>query len=308
MKTEPKPRPKPCDPEESTDARRARAKYADSALKRTVEMMRRRQRKLFRDLAGDIGLPKETDRSRLIWSGLVRFVNEDLKGQPADLKISSALRAVITLCVHDRAEYESMFGEGWDLERFADVYESGKRRDLTPNQVFAILAAEMQPKLTLVLRWIADPNRMNHESQRTALDFLIEYSRQPAQYNYDPNDDFDDTGNQGFPLFFWKRLRSFKSIVTPIARFIYERLEEYHNSELELSDAVPIVLCKRDGCGRISVFRRMTKDFCSSSCRTLHRQKEKAADHAAYMRSYRAGLMTKPVQTRKRSTRSKMSK
>ena len=58
-----------------------------------------------------------------------------------------------------------MLGEGWDLEVFADVRESGKRRNLTPNQAFAILAAEMQPKLTLVLRWVADPNRMSRENR-----------------------------------------------------------------------------------------------------------------------------------------------
>jgi len=141
---------------------------------------------------------------------------------------------------------------------------------------------------------------MASADRRTALSFLIEHGqRELEQYDFDPNDEFDDTGNTGYPLFFWKRSASFHTIVQPIAHFIYERLEQYHDRTMELPAAVPIVLCKRDGCGRISVIQRRTKDFCSPSCRTLQRQKDKAEDHAAYMRKYRKEQLTKPFPSRK---------
>jgi hypothetical protein len=257
---------------------------------------------MFRTLAAAVGLPGESDRSHLIWEGLARFVNKDLKGQPAGIEITVALRAVIALCVHGNSEFEDMQEDVYGLGVFTDVYHVQKRRSVSVDQAFAVLATELQPKFQLLLRWIADPNRMDREGRRAALEFLIEHGEQElARYDYDPNEEFDDTGNVGAPLFFWKRPASFESVVTPIARFIYERLEQYHNSELKLPDAVPIVLCKREGCGRVSVIQRKTKDFCSSSCRTLHRQKEKAAEHAAYMRNYRAEQLTKPVPTRKRA-------
>jgi hypothetical protein len=255
---------------------------------------------MFAALAKAVGLPGETDRSRLIWEGVVRFVNSDLKGQPASIDVTVVLRAVIALCVYGNSEFEDMQQEVYSLGVFKDIYHVQKRRNLSLDQAFAVLATELQPKFRLLLRWIADPNRMNREGRRAALEFLIEHGEQElARYDYDPNDDFDETGNVGAPLFFWKRPASFESVVTPIARFIYERLEQYHNSETNLPDAVPIVLCKREGCGTISVLQRKTKDFCSSSCRTLHRQKEKAVEHAAYMRDYRATQQTKPFPTRK---------
>ena len=300
MRTGPEPKPEPCGPEESPEARLARAKHLDAELRRVVADMRQGQRDMFRTMAAAIGLPKETDRSRLIWEGLAQFVNEDLNGQPAGIEITVVLRAVITLCVYGNAEYEDMQREIFGLEVFKDIYYNQKRLNLSVDQAFAILATELQAKFRLLLWWIADPNRMDREGRRAALDFLIEHGEQElARYDFDPNDDFDDTGNVGAPLFFWKRPASFETVVTPIARFIYERLEQYHNSELKLPDAVPIVLCKREGCGKISVIQRKTKDFCSSSCRTLHRQKEKAGDHAAYMRNYRKEQLTKPFPSRK---------
>jgi hypothetical protein len=300
MRTEPEPKPKPYGPEESPEARLAKAKQLDAELRRVVADLRQGQRDMFATLAAAVGLPGESDRSRLIWEGLVRFVNKDLKGLPADIDVFVVLRAVIALCVYGNSEFEDMQENVYGLGVFTDVYHTQQRGNLSVDQAFAVLATELQPKFRLLLSWIADPNLMDREGRRAALQFLIEHGEQElAQYDYDPNDDFDDTGNVGASFFFWKRPASFESVVTPIARFIYERLEQYHNSELELPDAVPIVLCKREGCGKISIIQRKTKDFCSSSCRTLHRQKEKAAEHAAYMRDYRAKNHTKPFPSRK---------
>lgn len=257
---------------------------------------------MFKALAFIIGLPNELDRAHLIWNGLTEFVNEDFKGRPAGFDMTVTLRAVITLCVYGSAELEELQRDAFNLEVFDDIYQLQKSLNLSVDDAFSFLATKLQPKLSLLLRWIADPNRMDSKDRRAALEFLIQHGEQElAQYSFDPNNNYDVTGNIGAPLFFWKRSASFKTVVAPIARFIYKCLEQYHGSKLELNVAVPIVLCKREGCGKISVIQRKTKDFCSSSCRTLHRQKEKAAEHAAYMRKYRSEQLTKPVSTRKRS-------
>lgn len=173
MRTGPEPKPKRYGPEESPEERLAQAKHFDAELRRVVAEMRQGQRDMFRTMAAAIGLPKETDRSRLIWEGLAQFVNEDLNGQPAGIEITVTLRAVITLCVYGNAEYEDMHGAIFRLEVFQDVYDNQKRLNLSVDQVFAALATKLQPKFRLLLRWIADPNRMDREGRRAALDFLI---------------------------------------------------------------------------------------------------------------------------------------
>ena len=191
-----------------------------------------------------------------------------------------------------------------ELEFFDDVYRIQKMMNISADDAFSTIALDLQPKLRGLLAWIADPNRLSPAERRVALSFLLEHGEQElARYDFDPNDEFDDTGNIGYPLFYWKRPHSFESIMAPIARFIFERLEQYNEGELQLDDAIPIVLCKREGCGRFSVSQRKTKDFCSASCRTLNRQKQNPAEHAAYMRRYRKENYTKLFPRKKRDER-----
>jgi hypothetical protein len=301
MKTKLEPKPKPLGPHISPEAHLAMAKNAHSEITRVVAEMRASKHAMFEALAALVGQPGETDRSRLIWAGLVMFVNESLTGQPLQFEVAAALRATIALCIYGNHELEDLQGEVYGLGVFEDIYQLQKRTKVSVDEAFSTLATELQPQLRNLLEWIADPNRMSPQGRMTALSFLLEHGEQElARYTFDPNDEFDDTGNVGYPLFFWKRPQSFETVDAPIARFIFERLELYHDGELKLDDAAPIVLCKRDGCGRISLSQRKTKDFCSPSCRTLHRQKEKPEEHAAYMRRYRQDNYSKPFPTRKR--------
>jgi len=80
----------------------------------------------------------------------------------------------------------------------------------------------------------------------------------------------------------------YKSLLTPVATFILERIDKYQERDLTLADAIPIIICKHSECRKFAVAHRRTKDVCSDSCRTLHRQKNKREAWAGYMREYRA--------------------
>ena len=301
MRTKLEPRPKPLGPEISPEAKLAMAKPLDAEIQGRVREMRDSKRSMFEAFAGLVGQPNETDRARLIWAGLVRFANEKFEGHVLGVDATLALRATIALCVHGSQELEELQGSVYGLEFFEDVYRLQKMMKISVEDIFSSIALKLQPQLRGLLSWIADPNRMGPAQRRAALSFLLDHGEQElARYDFDPNDEFDDMGNVGYPLFYWKRPRSFETVMAPIARFIFERLEQYNEGELPLDEAVPIVLCKREGCGNFSVSQRKTKDFCSASCRTRNRQKEKPEEHAAYMRRYRKNNYTKPFPRSKR--------
>jgi len=223
-------------------------------------------------------------------------------------RLHSGEKSRLALCVYGHPELDEVEGDVFQLDFFEDVYTLQKTKGLSPENAFAVLASALQPMLRLALAWIADPNRQSIEDRHAALAFLMENSEsQPSQYEYRLNDKFDETGSVGYPLYYWRNPRVFESIAVPIARFIFERLELFHDGQIELDEAIPVVLCRREGCGNFTVARRRTKDFCSDSCRSRHRQKENAEDYAAYMRKYRRNTYMKPVQ-RARSKRLKSAR
>ncbi len=276
------------------------AEHVDAELRRAVREMQDFKRSMFKAFAGMVGQPNETDRARLIWAGLVQFANARFEAHSLGMGVALALRATIALCVQGNQELEDVQGSVFELEFFDDVDRIQEMRKISADDAFSTIALELLPQLRQLLAWIADPNRLSLTERRAALSFLLEHGEQELRTcDFDPNDEFDDTGNAGYPLFYWKRPRSFETVMAPIARFVFDRLEKYNEGELPLDRAIPIVLCKREGCGKFSLGRRKTRDFCSASCRTLHRQKEKPEEHAAYMRQYRKNNYTKPVPRRK---------
>jgi hypothetical protein len=300
VRTKLEPPPKLLGPEISPEAKLAQAKNAHAELVRAVRKMRENKRSRFDALAGLVGHPNEDDRARLIWAGLVRFANENFKGKALSVDVALGLRATIALCVHGNERLEEVEGSVYKLEFFEDIYQIQRATKVSTEDAFSIVALELHPKMRGLLAWVADPNRMSPRERRAALEFMLQHGEQElARYDFDPNDEFDDTANVGYPLFYWKRARSFETVMAPIARFVFERLEQYHEGDLPLEAAVPIILCRREGCGNFSVSQRRTKDFCSASCRTRNRQKENAEAHAEYMREYRKNNYTKPVPTRR---------
>lgn len=257
--------PKENMPELSEAERTKFLEEATASLKRIFEERQKSRQGVFRSLAALAGDPDEKDRIRLIWKGLVRFANECMTSDTKGIMGIFALRATLALCVYDDREFDEMSGEVFQLEVFEDVYSLQKKKRLSPEQAFSLIAEEFQPQLRQMLAWVADPNRLSIEERQAAFGFLIEHSEQQLlPHEYELNDRFDETGSVGSPIYFWKSPRIFESIAAPVARFIFGRLELFHEGQIELDEAVPVVLCKREGCETLSIARRRTRDFCST--------------------------------------------
>jgi hypothetical protein len=228
------------------------------------------------------GLRKEQDRATIIWHALAGFAN-GREGEEAGFR---SFHAFTHLCC---IRLEELFDDPTqDLRCFEDVEIEHDQTGKTPEDVFRSRATSLRQQIRAVLAWLACPNDSS-AMKRYALEFLLEHgSEQSIQFSMDPTDKFDDTGNQGIPLFYWKHIYGYRTIFTPTAKFILDRLEQYHERDLTLDKAIPLIICKRPECGRFAVARRKTKDFCSDSCRTLYRQKNRPKVWAAYMRKYRS--------------------
>ncbi len=293
MRTKLEPRPKPLGPEESPEARTARAQELDAQLRQLIKNTDTRKLQFSEAIGLALDAPQEKERGRLIWAGAVRLANCDVNGSSL-AHAGSMLRATNALCFSGHKELEDIQGELYRLE----LYEDAVRRQTekrTKQDAFEQILRELQPGFRNMLAWVADPNRAHPKDREAALSFLLQHGEQElTAFSYDTNGEFDPTGNQGAPLYFWRRPDSVRSLLAPVTRFIFEQLEQYHDGVLSLEEAVPILLCRRKGCGKFALIERRTKDFCSNKCRTLHRQKENPEAHAAYMRRYREENYTKP--------------
>ena len=255
---------------------------------------------IVQNFAALIGKPEETDRGRLIWAGIVEYANlSGLRDRIPEF-VAMKLTATLFLCTHGQPQDQA--GSVFDLDPFDDVHDLAKKTGVSRPDAFLILAARQHTRFREMLAWVADPNRCDHTQRVRALDFLLEQGNEGrAEYQYEVEDKFDDTGNVGYPFFYWKHPRSFATILAPLAKFIIERIESYHEKAVPLDEAMPIILCRRKACGMFAISERKTRDFCSDSCRTLNRQEEKRDEHAAYMRKYRQSNYTKPHKTRRSS-------
>lgn len=296
------PPSKPLGPEIAPEDLLAQAKHHDSEIQNAVAEMKQIEKSVFQACATLIGLPEESDRSRLIWTGIVEFANHAGSSSRIPKILGMKLRATLVLCTHsDETPFEQR-GSVHELECFEDVRRLAQSTSSSPDEAFLTLAARAHPSFKSMLQWIADPNSCDHAQRVESLGFLLQQGNEgQARYEYEVNDKFDDTGNIGYPFFYWKRPEAFETILAPIAKFIFECIEGYHDRGIPLDQATPIVLCRRDGCGRFAISERKTKNFCSDSCRSLNRQKEKAEEHAAYMREYRKKNYTKPFKTKRGS-------
>jgi hypothetical protein len=229
------------------------------------------------------GVPNEQNRSRIIWHALVGFVNAN----PDDEITVLRFRAFTSLCCFRLDELTD--NPMRDLRSFEDIeakYDQTGRglQDIFRSRVRAL----WQPVRTMLI-WLARPTDCSLALRRYSLEFLLEHGSENAiQFSIDPTEEFDDEGRRDIPLFYWKRVFGYQTIFTPAAKFILDKLEQYHERTLTLDEAMPLILCKRAECGKLAVARRRTKNFCSDSCRTLYRQKTKPEAWAAYMRKYRS--------------------
>jgi hypothetical protein len=297
-----KPAPSQLSSEEIEEHKRA-ADAAHKQISQLADSMAQTKRSLIQLCAECIGAPQEQDTTRLIWHGIVRYANADVSDAEGIGEAFLAFQGFTMLCVNrlrdsiDMATLEDLsFG---DLE--AILAQGTSTTFETTYEACCYRLSLLHPQFRTMLTWLADPNACQPASRNQALRFLAENGGEGAvDFSLSANDDFDDTGDEGAPFFYWKTDSGYRTILSPVARFILDRLEQYHTDEsrlrLTLEEAVPLILCKRPSCGKFAILRRRTKDFCSASCRTLYRQEARPEEHAANQRAYREKFYKKPTR------------
>jgi hypothetical protein len=79
-------------------------------------------------------------------------------------------------------------------------------------------------------------------------------------------------------FFFWEDEIHYPTLVSPLCKFILDRIERYHEDEITLQKALPILTCKRPRCQRLIVAKRAGRqEYCCDNCRAHHRQEIKTA-------------------------------
>lgn len=256
-----------------------RAKEFEAKLEEIGLSLQRKDRSRAAGLnAALAGVRKEQDRDTIIWHALAGFANSS-EGDEVGFRSFHALTHLCCIRLEDLFDDPTQ-----DLRCFEDVEIEHDQTGKSPEDAFRIRVSSLRQQIRVVLAWLARPNACSSAIKRYALEFLLEHGREDAiQFSIDPTDKFDEFG-----LFYWKHIYGYRTIFTSIAKFILDKLEQYHERDLTLDKAIPLIICKRPECGRFAVARRKTKDFCSNSCRTLYRQKNRPKAWAAYMREYRS--------------------
>jgi len=263
-------------------------------LRQLVASMEEAKHRIIEKCAQSIRLPEEEDINRLIWHGIAQYGNAYLSEGIGLGEAFLAFQAFSTLClIRESDPLETVvisdlpFGDLKSLAPVAQLATFDGFFNACCNRL-----SELHPKFRTMLTWLADPNGCVAAKKNEAIEFLVQHAGDGAiEFDLLPNDDFDDTGDKGAPFFYWKTVRKYRTILSPVSKFILDRIERYHADEkrdrLTLSEAIPLLVCKRVACRRFAVLRRTTRDFCSASCRTLYRQETKREEHAAYQRKYR---------------------
>ena len=214
------------------------------------------------------------ERGWRIWEALVRYANS---GEPGEL--------------------EQAFNESAELiplipiaPRIVDVDEvreyAGSTKDEAIKAALRYWAEQYHSVFRSALTWLCRPDK-HPELADNAAQFLWRHSEGMRWGLKYANHKFDETGNEGDPIFLWPMLEHCRSIMSPICRFLIDRIWEFQEGRLALQEAIPLQICERDGCGNFTLAERQgRKRFCSDRCRALAYQGSRD-DWNAYMRKYR---------------------
>jgi hypothetical protein len=278
------------EPEEN---RRA-AEKNHARLLDTMASIERTNQSVIQLCARAIGVPQQKDPSSIIWHGIVEYANAELGQLTGIAKAFSVFQGFSVLCL--RRLGDPLFGNANITDvSFEDLEKQGEHANTPFDKLFDLCChrlIELHPGFCEMLKWLVDPNACHASQKNRAVGFLVEHGGEGAiQFDLDANTYFDESGNDGAPFYYWKTARRYKSILSPVTKYIVDRIEQYQSDDKKLrlsrTEAIPLIICKRMACRRFSVLQRMTKDFCSASCRTLHRQTASPEQHAAYQRRYR---------------------
>jgi len=279
---------------EDREARIREAQAADQQFREIFASMARAKQSMIETCAKSLGIGEEVDVNRLIWQGIVRYANADVKTAEGRGQAFLAFQA-FTVLVLIRQDYpfqsldikELAFR---DLESIAPVDKANDFESFY--YACCQRLSDLHEEFHTMLAWLADPNSFPAPRKYRAVEFLTEHGGEGAiEFDLDPNDDFDDSGRRGAPFYYWKIPQQYRTILSPVTRFVLNRIEQYQTDDLKgrlsLHEAIPLLACKRPACRRFAVLHRSTREFCSASCRTLYRQETRPEDHAEYQRKYR---------------------
>ena len=252
-------------------------------LRRTIDEVLTRMRVTQKDLdsycAKLFGGDPDEAPDRIIWRGIIGFANS------ADIGSIDFNKLIVLLSLCSGTETSH---RGFDfLDKFEDVQsKAGVGGD--KKAAFEYLSREYHPALKILLQWLCSPGK-HKNSGTAAISFLWAKGSGVETRPICNRVKFED-----YPIFYWKVSR-FRTVMTPICKFILDRIERYHDGELDLDDAIPIRICNREGCEKFFLQRSGRKKFCSSECCDHAQPRRAGIRNRDYMRLYRLEELPLPA-------------
>jgi len=226
--------------------------------------------------------PSPKNRTRLIWRDIAEYANADLA---SNKRAVGKIKMLIGNCLD---------WLGVPVDRLLDIDEIAtyaREHHTTDETALRHWAIRYQPEFRKVLTWLCSP--VAHSNLGTDAARLLHLHNEGLSLDIDfANDKFDETGNDGSPIFFFPALNSCESILSPICRFLVDHIWRFQEGDLPLRDAIPIRICARTGCNQFKLpERRKQTCFCSDRCRSAsYQSKRPRGQKSAYMRQYRKTL------------------
>ena len=232
-------------------------------------------------------------RVRAMWQGIVDYANADLR---SDRHAARNLIQLVVYCFQRLG-----IGGPHNVLKIVELGRGNLQRQMTIEESFAYFGAHYQPDFRRLLSWLCAPNE--HSQLRVgAIEFLQDMI-QGFEINIGQPDYVVMPGNKRLSveqasreikskdrlLFILPTLRSCASVMSPIGRFLIDQIVMYQNGEITQSEALPIRLCDKAGCGRFKLPQKQrVKCFCSDRCRSAHYQRTRPAEERnKYMREWR---------------------
>jgi hypothetical protein len=273
------------------------------------------------------GATSEESRERVIWRGIIRFANANSESVTLDMKEIKSFFYLLVYCT--QADVSGNTGMEDFFETFSDVRNTAERfgagLDVSRASggilmvAFSILCKQYQPQLKSLLTWLCAPR--NHKDRSSeALAFLGKHASGVDARPDFSDASFDENAVGYCAFYYWKTVR-YQSLMSPICRFIFDRVEQYHewleripkHLDEKLKDdeasarekAVPIRICDRPDCGKFLVPQRTgRKKYCSTACLLKAQPQRSREENKAYMCLYRLEQCRSAVLRAKLKSRS----
>jgi len=229
----------------------------------------------------------QAQHSRRIWQTIAAYANADLAAWSNEN--TRTFRELVHLCADltgDATFPMADFARG-DFSRFHDVNQLAQSTKQSPEWAFREILTVYQDDFRRLLTWLCSPEK-HSELAKGATQFLMKLSSS-IRWTVEANTEFDEVN--GCPLFYLKNISNYGSILSPVCKFIFDRIERFHEGDpIDRGEAVPLIICQREGCGRFALPQRKgRREFCGNNCRSsAYQSKQPRTEKNRYQRKYRA--------------------